>query len=329
MIDPFQRKITYLRLSVTDRCDLRCDYCMAEKMTFLPKSEVLTLEELERLSLAFISLGIKKIRITGGEPLVRSGLMGFLKKLGRHINETSLHELTLTTNGTRLSDVAADLKDAGLKRINVSLDSLNPDTFKKVTRFGDITKVLRGIEEARKVGLAVRINTVLLKNINDTEIDNLIHWCGERHCDLALIETMPLGNVETDRMDRYLSITEMMERLKKTWTFTPLSITSGGPARYYNISETGQKLGLITPLSHGFCESCNRIRVTCQGILYLCLGQNDAVDLRKVLRESSRNEDLHNAIRNAIAHKPKGHDFKIERHHEKPALDRHMSVTGG
>ncbi len=329
MIDPFGRHITYLRVSVTDRCDFRCVYCMAEDMTFLPKSEVLSLEELDRLCGAFIGLGVKKLRITGGEPLVRKGIMTLFEDLGRHLETGALEELTLTTNGSQLAKYALALADIGVRRINVSLDSLDADRFKALTRIGDLGKVLAGIDAALEAGLKVKINTVALKGVNDGELNDLVRWCGDKGCDMTLIETMPLGEISEDRTDQYLPLSIARAELEKSWTLTDTTHNTGGPARYTMVEETGQYLGFITPLTHNFCESCNRVRVTCTGTLYMCLGQEDATDLRQPLRASESDEPLVEAIHEAIARKPKGHDFIIDRRSNQPALSRHMSVTGG
>ena len=328
MIDPFGRNITYLRLSVTDRCDLRCVYCMGEDMTFLPKSDVLSLEELERLAGAFVRLGIKKLRLTGGEPLVRRGILDLIDNLGRTIDEQGLQELTLTTNGTQLAGAADRLRRAGIKRINVSLDSLDPQRFTAITRLGKLDQVLDGLHAAKEAGLKVKINMVALKGVNEDEIDHAIAWCGEQGFDLVLIETMPLGEVE-DRLDHYLPLDAVRRRIEDKWRLEPLPISTGGPARYARVEQTGRLLGFITPLTHGFCEGCNRIRVTCTGTLFLCLGQEDAADLRAPLRSGESDRALEQAILAAIQRKPKGHDFVIDEAHRRPALARHMSMTGG
>lgn len=329
MIDPFGRKITYLRVSVTDRCDLRCLYCMAEDMQFLPKSEVLSLEELERLCSAFIRLGVRKLRLTGGEPLVRRGVMSLIGKLGEQVAAGALDELTLTTNGTQLAHHAAGLAAAGVRRINVSLDTLDPDRFKQITRLGDLSRVLDGIEAARKAGLAVKINTVALKGLNEDQLDRMLDWCGQLGLDMTLIETMPLGDVAGYRTDQYLPLDQVRRDLEQRWTLIPSDHRSGGPSRYVEVKETGRKLGFITPMTHNFCEGCNRVRITCTGTLYMCLGQEDAVDLRQVLQRSESDQAVETAILDAIAHKPKGHDFIIDRDHDRPALARHMNTTGG
>ncbi len=330
LIDPFARAITYLRVSVTDRCDLRCVYCMAEDMTFLPKAEVLSLEELDRLASAFVSMGVRKLRLTGGEPLVRRNIMSLIRNLSRHLASGALDELTLTTNGTQLSRFASELADCGVRRINVSIDTLDPNKFKAITRWGDFNKVMAGLQAAKEAGLAVKINAVALKGVNDDELDRMLAWCGEEGFDLTLIEVMPLGELGSEqRVDQYLPLSLVRSRLAKTWTLTDIDYKTGGPARYVQVEETGQKLGFITPLTHNFCESCNRVRLTCTGTLYMCLGQEDAADLRQVLRASDDDEVLRNAIREAITRKPKGHDFIIDRNNQAPAVSRHMSVTGG
>lgn len=327
LVDGFGRTVTYLRLSVTDRCDLRCVYCMAEHMTFLPKAEVLSLEELDRIASAFVGLGTRKLRLTGGEPLVRKGMMDLVRNLGRHLKSGALDELTLTTNGTRLTEFARDLAGAGVRRINVSLDTLKPDLFRRLTRGGDVAKVLAGIAAAQDAGLSVKINTVALRDDNAGEIPDLIAWAHAQGCDITLIETMPLGEVEADRTDQYLSLREVRAGLESFWTFEDLPLSTGGPARYVRVAETGGRLGFITPLSHNFCESCNRVRLTCTGTLHTCLGQEDATDLRAVLRSGAGDAELTDVIRSAIAGKPRGHDFEIAR--RQPALARHMSTTGG
>ena len=329
LVDPFGRHVTYLRLSVTDRCDFRCVYCMAEDMTFLPKREVLTIEELARLGRAFIRLGVRKIRLTGGEPLVRRGIMTLIGYLARHLETGELDELTLTTNASQLAGCADDLYAAGVRRINVSLDSLDADRFRQLTRRGDLAKVIGGIEAALAAGLRVKINTVALKGVNDQEIDRLIGWCGERGMDLTLIETMPMGEVEYDRYEYFLPLDVLRKEIEKSWTLIPSTHRTGGPARYFEIKETGTRLGMITPLSQNFCDGCNRVRVTCTGTIYMCLGQNDQADLRAPLRASEEDDLLVAAIREAITRKPKGHDCAITRPGARPATRRHMSVTGG
>ena len=335
MIDPFGRHVSYLRVSVTDRCDLRCVYCMAEDMTFLPKAEVLSLEELDRLCGAFIGLGVKKIRLTGGEPLVRRGVMSLVESLGARLGTGApgtgtLGELTLTTNGTQLTKYAEGLARAGVRRINVSLDTLDPDRFRAATRWGEIGKVLDGIHAAKAAGLHVKINAVALRGVNEDEFDDMLAWCGQHGFDLCLIETMPLGEIAEDRADQYLPLSLVKQRLDRRWTLTGSDYATGGPARYFDVAETGARLGLITPMTHNFCESCNRVRLTCTGTLYMCLGQDDAVDLRAPLRDPELgDEGLRRAILDGIARKPKGHDFVIERARRAPAVARHMSVTGG
>ncbi|WP_029310829.1 MULTISPECIES: GTP 3',8-cyclase MoaA [Acidiphilium] len=333
MIDPFGRAITYLRISVTDRCDFRCVYCMAEDMNFLPKGDLLSLEELERLATAFVRLGVRKLRLTGGEPLVRRGVMALVNRLGLQIGaqpgEPGLDELTLTTNGSQLARYAEELAAAGVKRINVSIDTLDVAKFAAITRWGRLPQVLEGVMAAKAAGLKVKINAVALKDVNEHEFDHMLGWCGAHGFDFCLIETMPLGEIDGDRMDQYLPLSLVRQRLAANWTLTPTDYVTGGPARYFDVAETGTRLGFITPLTHNFCEGCNRVRLTCTGTLYMCLGQEDAADLRKVLRGSDDDAVLADAIRAAIARKPKGHDFVIDRAHNRPALARHMSVTGG
>ena len=329
LIDPFQRAITYLRVSVTDRCDFRCVYCMAEHMTFLPKADLLSLEELDRLCSAFITKGVTKLRLTGGEPLVRRGIMTLVKSLSRHLGTGALKELTLTTNGSQLQTYASELKASGVQRINVSLDTLDADKFHAITRWGDLNKVLGGIDAAQAAGLRVKINAVALKGVNEEELENLLEWSHGRGMDLTVIEVMPLGDIDESRLDQYLPLSIVRGRLVERYTLEDIAYRTGGPARYVRVKETGGRLGFITPLTHNFCESCNRVRVTCTGTLYMCLGQNDAADLRKPLRASESNEALYAAINEAITRKPKGHDFVIDRRHQKPALERHMSMTGG
>lgn len=328
LIDGFGRAVTYLRVSVTDRCDLRCVYCMAEKMTFLPKKEVLTLEELDRIASAFVGLGVRKIRLSGGEPLVRKGFMTLVEDLSRHLRSGALDELTLTTNGTQLAQHAADLARLGVRRINVSLDTLNPHLFAKLTRGGNLTQVIGGIEAAQAAGIAIKINTVALAHDNAAELPALIQWAHGRGCDITLIETMPLGEVEADRTDQFLSLGEVRQELSSYWTLTDLPLNTGGPARYVRVEETGGRLGFITPLSHNFCEACSRVRLTCTGRLYLCLGHETSVDLREVLRAGGGDDALDAALDAAITLRPKGHDFHVERL-RTPATVRHMSVTGG
>ncbi len=328
MRDPFGRAITYLRVSVTDRCDLRCSYCMAEEMTFLPKREVLSLEELERLCGAFIRLGTRKIRITGGEPLVRRDVMRLFDRLGARLGD-GLDEVTLTTNGTQLAKHAQGLAAAGVRRVNVSLDTLRPDLFREITRRGRIEPVLEGIAAAAAAGLAVKVNAVALRGMNEDEIDDLLAWCGERGHDLCLIETMPMGETGGDRNEHYLPLSMVRARLRRRWTLSETAYRTGGPARYYDIAQTGTRIGFITPMTHNFCESCNRVRLTCTGTLYMCLGQEDSADFRAVLRADADDAALEAAIRAAIARKPRGHDFVIDRSTSAPSVSRHMSVTGG
>lgn len=329
MIDPFGRSIDYLRVSVTDRCDFRCAYCMSEDMTFLPKAEVLSLEELERLCRTFIDLGVRKLRITGGEPLVRRNVMWLFEQLGRQLDNGRLDELTVTTNGSQLSRHAADLYACGVRRINVSLDTLNADKFLAITRWGKFDRVMAGIDAAQAAGLAVKINTVAVRDFNEDEIDRMIAWCGERGLDMTLIEAMPMGDIGLNRADQHLALSDVRQDLAQRWTLQPSDHKTGGPASYVTVAETGRRLGFITPLSHNFCESCNRVRLTCTGTLFMCLGQDDAADLRAPLRASSDDEILAQAIHAAIARKPKGHDFIIDRNVTNPAVARHMSVTGG
>ena len=328
LLDGFGRKVSYLRLSVTDRCDLRCVYCMAEHMVFLPKAELLTLEELDRVASTFVALGTRKLRITGGEPLVRKGVMGLIRKLGRHLLSGALDELTLTTNATRLAEFAGELADAGVRRINVSVDTLDPELFKRLTRGGDLARVLAGIEAAQAAGLKVKINAVALAHDNAAEIPQLIAWAHGKGLAITLIETMPMGEVEADRTDQYLSLTALRRELESFWTLTDLPLSTGGPARYVRVEQTGGQLGFITPLSHNFCEACNRVRLTCTGTLHTCLGQEDATDLRAVLRAGGSDAELEAAIRDGVMAKPKGHDFHIARH-AAPSVSRHMSTTGG
>jgi GTP 3',8-cyclase len=329
LVDPFGREISYLRVSVTDRCDFRCVYCMNEHMSFLPKADLLTLEELDRLCSAFVARGVRKLRLTGGEPLVRRGIMTLFSTLSRHLASGRLDELTLTTNGSQLQKYAADLAALGIKRINVSLDTLDAAKFRDITRWGALDQVLAGVDAAQSAGLQIKINTVALKGVNEDEFPRLIEWAHGRGMDLTLIEVMPLGDVGEGRLDQYLPLSMVRARLSEQFTLEDLDYRTGGPARYVRLAETGGRLGFITPLTHNFCESCNRVRVTCTGTLYMCLGQTDAADLRKPLRASEGNELLQDAIDEAIARKPKGHDFVIDRRHKRPALARHMSVTGG
>ena len=329
LVDPFGRAINYVRVSVTDRCDFRCVYCMSEDMAFLPKPDLLTLEELDRLCSAFVRLGTRKLRITGGEPLVRRNIMSLFRSLSRHIGDGALDELTLTTNGSQLARYAAELRDCGVERVNVSLDTLDPAKFRALTRWGDLAQTMAGIDAAERAGLKVKINAVALKGVNDAEAPAMIAWAHGRGFDLTFIEVMPLGEIETSRFDQYLPLTELRADLSRRYSLVPSAHVSGGPARYFEVAETGGRLGFITPLTHNFCESCNRVRVTCTGTLYMCLGQEDAADLRAPLRRSESDEPLETAIRAAIARKPKGHDFLIERGQSHASTRRHMSVTGG
>jgi cyclic pyranopterin phosphate synthase len=329
LVDPFGRGITYLRVSVTDRCDFRCVYCMAENMSFLPKADVLTLEELDRLCSAFVARGVRKLRLTGGEPLVRRGIMTLVNSLSRHLSSGDLDELTLTTNGSQLAKYAAEIKAAGVRRINVSLDTLDANKFRAITRWGALDQVLAGIDAAQAAGLKIKINAVALKGVNDDEFPQLIEWAHGRGMDLTLIEVMPLGEIGAGRLEQYLPLSMVRARLAERFTLDDVDYRTGGPARYVRVAETGGLLGFITPMTHNFCESCNRVRVTCTGTLYMCLGQEDAADLRKPLRASEGNDLLFAAIDEAISRKPKGHDFIIDRRHKRPALSRHMSVTGG
>jgi cyclic pyranopterin phosphate synthase len=329
LVDPFGRGISYLRVSVTDRCDFRCVYCMAENMHFLPKQDLLTLEELDRLCSAFVAKGVRKLRLTGGEPLVRRGIMTLVAALGRHLKTGALDELTLTTNGSQLPKFASELAGHGVRRINVSLDTLDPDRFRAITRWGELDKVLAGIAAAQAAGLRVKINAVALKGVNEDELFRLVDWAHGGGMDLTFIEVMPLGDIDQDRLAQYWPLSIVRARLAERYTLEEIDYRTGGPARYVRVKETGGRLGFITPLTHNFCESCNRVRITCTGTLYMCLGQNDAADLRAPLRASESNEPLYAAIDEAIARKPKGHDFIIDRRHRRPALARHMSVTGG
>jgi cyclic pyranopterin phosphate synthase len=330
MIDPFGRTITYLRVSVTDRCDFRCVYCMAEEMTFLPKAELLTLEELDRMCSAFVRLGVRKLRLTGGEPLVRRDIMTLFRSVGRHLQTGALDEMTLTTNGSQLARYAGELADCGVRRVNVSLDTLDPTKFTEITRRGRLEVVLDGLAAAKDAGLAVKINTVALRGVNEEELDDLVAWCGNQGFDLVIIEVMPMGDIGGEnRLDQYLPLSLVRARLQRRWTLDDTDYRTGGPARYATVRETGRRLGFITPLTHNFCESCNRVRLTCTGTLYMCLGQEDAADLRTPLRQSEGDEALVAAIGEAIGRKPKGHDFIIDRRHNRPAVARHMSVTGG
>ena len=330
LVDPFGRSITYLRVSVTDRCDFRCLYCMSEDMNFLPKAEILTLEELDRVCSAFVDFGVKKLRLTGGEPLVRRNIMSLFKSLSRHLDSGRLDELTLTTNASQLAKYAPELRALGVRRVNVSLDTLDPAKFTAITRWGRLDQVMAGIAAARDAGLAVKINTVALRGVNDDEFDALMRWCADQGFDLTFIEVMPMGEVGSGaRLEQYLPLSAVRARLARNWTLEDTDYRTGGPARYTVAKETGQRVGFITPLTHNFCESCNRVRLTCTGTLFMCLGQEDAADLRAPLRASDSDGPLRTAIAAAIARKPKGHDFVIDRRQSGPSLDRHMNVTGG
>ena len=330
LIDPFNRAITYLRVSVTDRCDFRCVYCMSENMNFLPKADLLTLEELDKMCTAFISQGVEKLRITGGEPLVRRNIMEFFNSISRHLKTGALKELTLTTNGSQLHRFAEQLAEIGIKRINVSLDTLNEEKFSQITRWGRLVQVLKGIDAALAAGIKIKINTVALKGFNEDELEEIVKWCANRKMDLTFIEVMPMGDIGNEnRLNQYWPLSDLRKRLTKTWTLKDTDEQTGGPARYVRVYETGQKIGFITPMTHNFCESCNRVRLTCTGELYQCLGQEDQVDLRKVLRKNSEIEPLLEAIHNAISKKPKGHDFDYSRQSISGQMSRHMSHTGG
>jgi len=330
MIDPFGRPISYLRVSVTDRCDFRCVYCMSEDMTFLPKADILSLEELERVAGAFVRLGVRKLRLTGGEPLVRRNIMSLFRGLSQHLGTGALDELTLTTNGSQLPRFASELADLGVKRVNVALDTLDSDRFAAITRWGKLDKVMAGLEAAKAAGLGVKINTVALKGVNDGEFHDLIAWAGAEGFDLTFIEVMPLGEIgEGARPDQYMPLSLVRARIQERYTLEESDYRTGGPARYVRVQETGGRLGFITPMTHNFCEGCNRVRLTCTGTLYMCLGQEDAADLRTPVRASESDAPLEAAIHEAISRKPKGHDFIIDRNHTGPAVGRHMSVTGG
>jgi cyclic pyranopterin phosphate synthase len=329
LVDPFGRAVSYLRVSVTDRCDFRCVYCMSENMTFLPKRDLLTLEELDRVCAVFVEKGVRKLRITGGEPLVRRDIMTLFGSLSRHLESGALDELTVTTNGSQLARFAGDLAACGVRRINVSLDTLDPAKFRQITRWGDLGRVMAGLDAAQAAGLRVKINAVALKGVNDDEIPHLLDWAHGRGMGLTLIEVMPLGEIETQRVDQYLPLSVVRARLMDRYTLEDTPERTGGPARYVRVKETGGTLGFITPMTHNFCESCNRVRLTCTGQLYMCLGQEDSADLRAPLRASEGNGRLSAAIEEAITRKPKGHDFIIDRRRNRPAVGRHMSVTGG
>jgi len=329
LIDPHGRAITYLRVSVTDRCDFRCVYCMAEDMTFLPKAEVLSLEELDQVCSAFVERGVSKLRMTGGEPLVRRNIMSLFRSLSRHLDSGALDELTVTTNGSQLSRFADELADIGVKRINVSLDTLDNDKFTAITRWGRLEQVREGLAAAKAAGLAIKINTVALRGVNDDEFDRLVRWCGDEGFDITFIEVMPMGEIGETRLDQYMPLSMVRAKLNENWTLTDIDYATGGPARYVRVEETGGRIGFITPLTHNFCETCNRVRLTCTGTLYMCLGQEDAADLRTPLRAGDNGVALMDAIDEAIGRKPKGHDFIIDRRRRSPAVSRHMSVTGG
>ena len=329
LIDPFGRVVDYVRLSVTDRCDFRCVYCMAEEMTFLPKKDLLSLEELEQITNVFISLGTRKIRLTGGEPLVRRNIMQLIERLGAHVKAGHLDEVTLTTNGSQLHKMAKPLYEAGVRRLNISLDSRVPDSFKKITRWGDLNIVMEGLQAAKEAGLQLKINMVALKGVNDTEFGDMLRWCGQEGFDLTIIEVMPMGDIGSEtRLDQYLPLRDVRAQLEQEFTLIESPYKTAGPARYFDVSETGGRLGFITPLTHNFCESCNRVRMTCTGELYMCLGQDDNANLAQALREGGV-ERLEQAIKEAISRKPKGHDFEISRQRSGPAVSRHMNVTGG
>ena len=330
LIDPFERAVTYLRISVTDRCDFRCVYCMSEDMTFLPKPDVLTLEELDRLCSAFVERGVRKLRLTGGEPLVRRNIMWLIRRLGRHLETGALDEVTVTTNGSQLGRYATELVDAGVKRINVSLDTLDAAKFKDITLWGRFEQVMEGIDAAKDAGLAIKINAVALKGVNDDELGAMVAWCGEEGHDLTFIEVMPMGEMGANaRLDQYMPLSMVRAKLNEDFTLDEIDYRTGGPARYMQVAETGGRVGFITPMTHNFCESCNRVRLTCTGRLYMCLGQEDAADLRAPLRASDGDGPLMDAINEAIGRKPKGHDFILDRRRADAAVSRHMSVTGG
>ncbi len=329
LVDPYDRDITYLRVSVTDRCDFRCVYCMAEDMTFLPKKELLSLEEMDRLCSTFVDMGVKKLRLTGGEPLVRRNIMWLIERLSRHLDSGALEELTLTTNASQLTRFAQQLYDYGIRRLNVSLDTLDRDKFKAITRWGNYDKVMAGLDAAKAAGLHIKINAVALRGVNDDEVEKMIAWSHREGWDITFIEVMPMGDVGENRLDQYLPLSMLRGQLQKSYTLTDLPDKTGGPARYVRCEETGGRIGFITPMTHNFCESCNRVRLTCTGMLYMCLGQDDDADLRAPLRQSDDDEPLRETIREAISRKPKGHDFIIDRRNRRPSVSRHMSVTGG
>ncbi|MEE2655523.1 MAG: GTP 3',8-cyclase MoaA [Pseudomonadota bacterium] len=330
LIDPHGRTVNYLRVSVTDRCDFRCVYCMSEDMTFLPKQDVLTLEEIERICSAFVSRGVTKLRMTGGEPLVRRNVMSLFRKLSRHLESGDLKELTVTTNGSQLKRFAEELSDIGVKRINVSLDTLDDEKFSSITRWGRLENVKAGLEAAKRANIAIKINAVALRDVNDNEFDELVRWCGDEGFDLTFIEVMPMGEIgNSARLDQYMPLSMVRAKLNETWTLKDIDYQTGGPARYVKVKETGGRIGFITPLTHNFCESCNRVRITCTGMLYMCLGQEDVADLRNPVRMNDNGNALMNAIDEAIGRKPKGHDFIIDRRRREPSVPRHMSITGG
>ena len=330
LIDPHGRTVNYLRVSVTDRCDFRCVYCMSEDMTFLPKQDVLTLEEIERICSAFVSRGVTKLRLTGGEPLVRRNVMSLFRKLSRHLESGDLKELTVTTNGSQLNRFAGELSDIGVKRINVSLDTLDDEKFSSITRWGRLENVKAGLEAAKRADIAIKINTVALRGVNDNEFDELVRWCGDEGFDLTFIEVMPMGEIgDSARLDQYMPLSMVRAKLNETWTLKDIDYQTGGPARYVKVKETGGRIGFITPLTHNFCESCNRVRITCTGMLYMCLGQEDVADLRSPVRINDNGNALMKAIDEAIGRKPKGHDFIIDRRRREPSVPRHMSMTGG
>ena len=328
LLDPFKRPVSYLRVSVTDRCDFRCEYCMAENMTFLPKKDLLSLQEIERICISFINLGTNKIRISGGEPLVRKNVMSLFENLGSFLKKGSLKELTLTTNGSQLEKYAQDLYNSGVKRINVSIDTLKPELFSKLTRRGNLEQVLKGIYKAKETGLKIKINTVALKETNEFEITDILKWAHFNNFDMTIIETMPLGEIDYDRTDQFLPLSKVKENLEKNFTLIKSNHYTGGPSRYFDVKETKNRVGFITPLTHNFCELCNRVRLTCTGKLYMCLGQDDSADFVKAARSNNWEVELKNAIIEAISRKPKGHDFVIRRK-QSPSVKRHMSVTGG
>ena len=330
LIDPHGRTVNYLRVSVTDRCDFRCVYCMSEDMAFLPKQDVLTLEEIERICSAFVSRGVTKLRMTGGEPLVRRNVMSLFRKLSRHLESGDLKELTVTTNGSQLKRFAEELSDIGVKRINVSLDTLDDEKFSSITRWGRLENVKAGLEAAKRANIAIKINAVALRGVNDNEFDELVRWCGDEGFDLTFIEVMPMGEIgDSARLDQYMPLSMVRAKLNETWTLKDIDYQTGGPARYVKVKETGGRIGFITPLTHNFCESCNRVRITCTGMLYMCLGQEDVADLRNPVRMNDNGNALMNAIDEAIGRKPKGHDFIIDRRRREPSVPRHMSMTGG